>query len=171
MVLSSAAVLEDAEEVAGLLLSRILIWRKASWLFQGLILYGFRPRCLGFAEAGSSRIAVELSGRKGMGRKPAGVICVTSFAADRFRRAMGNSANGRPPRRGWNSRGGRGGQGQGFDNISPVMPIMQIARLSAPMIQMKCACLMVWLGPQSFSGVVGICCVQDRSPQSGDAWQ
>ena len=67
-----------------MLLSPISIWRKASWMaFSVSYPLWVLARCLELRGGWFKfRIAVELSGRKGMGRKTqAGVICVTSFAA------------------------------------------------------------------------------------------
>ena len=86
MVLSSAAVLGGRfEEEAGFAafadfdLAEVFL----NGFFRGLVLYGFLGRCLEPRRAGFKlRIAVELSGRSGMGRNTqAGVFCVTSFAA------------------------------------------------------------------------------------------
>ena len=86
MVLSSAAVLGGRfEEEAGFAAFADFDLAEGflNGFFRGLILYGFQRRCLELRGGGFKfRIAVELSGRKGMGRNTqAGVFCVTSFAA------------------------------------------------------------------------------------------
>jgi hypothetical protein len=86
MVLSSAAVLGGRfEEEAGFAafadfdLAEVFL----KGFFRGLVLYGFLGRCLELRGGWFKlRIAVELSGRSGMGRNTqAGVLCFTSLAA------------------------------------------------------------------------------------------
>ena len=97
MVLSSAAVFGgflddeaftdlvflagDFDFTAGLALPRTGAF--LTGFFRGLVLYRFQLRCLGLRGRWFKlRIAVELSGRKGMGRNTqAGVLCLTSLAA------------------------------------------------------------------------------------------
>ena len=86
MVLSSAAVLGGRfEEEAGFAafadfdLAEVFL----TGFFRGLVLYGFLGRCLELRDGWFKlRIAVELSGRSGMGRNTQdGDLCFTSLAA------------------------------------------------------------------------------------------